>query len=55
VDRALADLLLNPNAVGTADLARILIAAEAQGAPPSVLGAAIPATAASSTLSRDCR
>jgi hypothetical protein len=37
------------------DLARILSAAEVQGAPPSVLRAAIPANAASSTLSRDCR
>src|SRR5437773_1580267 len=34
-----ADLLLNPNTPGTSDLARILSAAEAQGAPPSVLRA----------------
>ena len=49
-DRALADVLLNPNAVGSAELANILSVAGSHAGPPSVLRGAIPANAISSTV-----
>jgi hypothetical protein len=49
-DQALADMLLNPNAVGGAQWARTVSAAGAQP-PSSVLGSAIPANATSSGVS----
>lgn len=49
-DRALADILLNPDAIGSAHLADTLARAHSQAAPPSALRGAIPANAASSTL-----
>jgi hypothetical protein len=44
-DRALADLLLNPNSVGSAEMANILSAAQQA---PSVVRGAAPANAISS-------
>jgi hypothetical protein len=49
-DRLLADLLLNPNSVGSAELARIMSQSELSSAPPSVLRGAIPANAVNSVV-----